>query len=106
MVVRIQGELRVNGVLNLTRDIDGRPMISPEPDIISFELDNSEYLLLLACDGVWDSLTEREVFSHVAEFVRANPPESENRLIFFLETLPPFRTCFLLARHSLKFHIY
>lgn len=52
-------------------------MISAEPDILSFELDDSEYLLMLACDGVWDALNEREVYSHVAQFVRLNPPESE-----------------------------
>uniref|UniRef100_A0A0R3RWY5 PPM-type phosphatase domain-containing protein n=1 Tax=Elaeophora elaphi TaxID=1147741 RepID=A0A0R3RWY5_9BILA len=80
MVVPIQGELRVNGILNLTRslgDIDGRPMISSEPDVLSFELDNSEYLLLLSCDGVWDSLSEQAVYSHVAQFVCKNSQESK-----------------------------
>lgn len=61
----------------LAGDIDGRPMISPEPDILSFELDNSEYLLLLSCDGVWDSLSEQAVFSHVEQFVCKNSQESK-----------------------------
>ncbi|EJD74122.1 phosphatase 1E [Loa loa] len=87
MVVPIQGELRVNGILNLTRslgDIDGRPMISPEPDILSFELDNSEYLLFLSCDGVWDSMSEQEVYSHVAQFVCKNSQESYGKLAEFI----------------------
>ncbi|KAM3724382.1 Protein phosphatase fem-2 [Dirofilaria immitis] len=87
MVVPIQGELRVNGILNLTRslgDIDGRPMISPEPDILSFDLDNSEYLLLLSCDGVWDSLSEQAVHSHVAQFVRTNSQENYGKLAEFI----------------------
>lgn len=50
-------------------------MISPEPDVISFELDGTEYLLMLATDGVWDSLSEAEVHSLVADFVRSNQPE-------------------------------
>lgn len=58
-------------------DIDGRPMISPEPDVLSFELDNSEYLLLLSCDGVWDSLSEQVVYSYVAQFVSKNSQESK-----------------------------
>ncbi|CAG9532687.1 unnamed protein product [Cercopithifilaria johnstoni] len=87
MVVPVQGELRVNGILNLTRslgDIDGRPMISPEPDILSFELDNSEYLLLLSCDGVWDSLNEQAVYSHVAQFVCKNSQENYSNLAEFV----------------------
>ncbi|VDK74114.1 unnamed protein product [Litomosoides sigmodontis] len=87
MVVPIQGELRVNGILNLTRslgDIDGRPMISPEPDVLSFELDNSEYLLLLSCDGVWDSLSEQAVYSHVAQFVCKNSQENYGKLAEFV----------------------
>ncbi|VDM10101.1 unnamed protein product [Wuchereria bancrofti] len=87
MVVPIQGELRVNGILNLTRslgDIDGRPMISPEPDVLSFELDNSEYLLLLSCDGVWDSLSEQAVYSHVAQFVCKNSQENYGKLAEFI----------------------
>uniref|UniRef100_A0A8R1Y4S1 PPM-type phosphatase domain-containing protein n=1 Tax=Onchocerca volvulus TaxID=6282 RepID=A0A8R1Y4S1_ONCVO len=87
MVVPIQGELRVNGILNLTRslgDIDGRPMISSEPDVLSFDLDNSEYLLLLSCDGVWDSLSEQAVYSHVAQFVRKNSQENYGKLAEFI----------------------
>lgn len=52
-------------------------MISPEPDVLSFELDDSEYLLLLSCDGVWDSLSEQAVYSHVAQFVCKNSQESK-----------------------------
>uniref|UniRef100_A0A915Q0U2 PPM-type phosphatase domain-containing protein n=1 Tax=Setaria digitata TaxID=48799 RepID=A0A915Q0U2_9BILA len=87
MVVPIQGELRVNGILNLTRslgDIDGRPMISSEPDVLSFELDNSDYLLLLSCDGVWDSLTEQAVYSHVVHFIRNNSPTNYAKLAEFV----------------------
>lgn len=89
MVVWIQGELRVNGILNLTRalgDIDGRPMISPEPDIMSFDLDGNEYILMLACDGVWDSLTESQIYNSVKHFVASKSPSEYEELAEYVCT--------------------
>ncbi|VDO62762.1 unnamed protein product [Haemonchus placei] len=71
----IQGELRVNGVLNLTRalgDIGGRPMISPKADITVMERDSSQYLLLLTCDGISELFNNSEVLDMVKSFVAKN----------------------------------
>ncbi|XGW18596.1 hypothetical protein V3C99_002868 [Haemonchus contortus] len=71
----IQGELRVNGVLNLTRalgDIGGRPMISPKADITVMERDSSQYLLLLTCDGISELFNDSEVLDMVKSFVAKN----------------------------------
>ncbi|VDP58069.1 unnamed protein product [Heligmosomoides polygyrus] len=68
----IQGELRVNGVLNLTRalgDIGGRPMISPKADITVIERDPSQYLLLLTCDGISELFKNSEVLDMIRTFV-------------------------------------
>ncbi|EYC01407.1 hypothetical protein Y032_0108g9 [Ancylostoma ceylanicum] len=68
----IQGELRVNGVLNLTRalgDIGGRPMISPKADTTLIERDTSQYLVLLACDGVSELFRDSEVLDMIKSFV-------------------------------------
>ncbi|KAK6023347.1 protein phosphatase 2C [Ostertagia ostertagi] len=68
----IQGELRVNGVLNLTRalgDIGGRPMISPKADTIVVERDVSQYLLLLTCDGISELFNDSEVLDMIKSFV-------------------------------------
>ncbi|KAK0417401.1 hypothetical protein QR680_012988 [Steinernema hermaphroditum] len=76
MVVMVQGELRVNGVLNLSRslgDIQGRPMISQEPGTCSFALSGDEYLLFLACDGVWEALTESQIYECVRKYVQTHP---------------------------------
>ncbi|CAJ0599749.1 unnamed protein product [Cylicocyclus nassatus] len=68
----IQGELRVNGVLNLTRalgDIGGRPMISPKADTTVIERDASQYLVLLACDGISELFNDSEVLEMIKSFV-------------------------------------
>ncbi|MFH4981066.1 hypothetical protein AB6A40_007775 [Gnathostoma spinigerum] len=86
-MIWIQGELRVNGVLNLTRslgDIDGKPMISSVPDIICQDLDGGEYLLMLACDGVWDAFSESEVYAHVEEFIENHKSDEYDRLASYI----------------------
>ncbi|KAI1721389.1 protein phosphatase 2C domain-containing protein [Ditylenchus destructor] len=72
MVVLIQGEPRVNGVLNISRslgDIQAKPMISSTPDTRTYTLTDTDYLLFLASDGVWDSLVEDEILLSLKEFV-------------------------------------
>lgn len=49
-------------------------MISHMPDTLSFDLDGSEYLLILACDGVWDVFDEEEVYNHIRNFVLTSKP--------------------------------
>ncbi|VDN02823.1 unnamed protein product [Thelazia callipaeda] len=87
IVLSVMGELRVNGVLNITRalgDIDGKPVISSEPDVMSFRLDNSEYLLLLSCDGVWETFNESDIYGHIVHFVRNNSVDNYEKLAEFI----------------------
>ena len=64
---------RVNGNLNLSRAIGdlkyksnrGLPaaqqIITAEPDVRSVELTAEDRFLLLACDGVWDVMSNQQV---------------------------------------------
>lgn len=58
-------------------------MISPEPDTVSFELDGSEYLLMLACDGVWDMFHDTEVYNHIKQFVSSSSPKGERSSLLY-----------------------
>ncbi|KAL7721327.1 Protein phosphatase 2C [Entamoeba marina] len=73
---------RVNGNLNLTRTIGDlmykqQPELRPEgqiiscyPDITKYELDGNEKLLVLACDGIWDVLTNEQIIEKINEYLR------------------------------------
>lgn len=75
----IGGITRVNGNLNLSRAIgDLRyktnsqlapkdQIITAEPDVRSVEIDHQDRFLLLACDGVWDVMTNQQVVDFVCE---------------------------------------
>lgn len=68
-------EGRVNGSLNLSRalgdmDYKQRQGMSPEeqmvtafPEVRSMDLKEGDDFLLLACDGIWDVMTNQEVTS-------------------------------------------
>ncbi|KAA3675841.1 protein phosphatase 1G [Paragonimus westermani] len=69
---------RVNGGLNLSRALGDHSykqvkslplsdqMITPVPDITQFDLiPGSDEFLVIACDGVWNSMTSQEVVSFV-----------------------------------------
>jgi len=71
---------RVNGGLNLSRAIGDHAyktnknlplqeqMISPVPDIRTLQIDpTKDSYIVLACDGIWNSLTSQEVVDFVSE---------------------------------------
>merc|ERR1711997_651641 len=71
---------RVNGGLNLSRAIGDHAyktnkalslqeqMISPVPDIRTLQIDTTkDSYIVLACDGIWNSLTSQEVVDFVSE---------------------------------------
>jgi len=87
LVVVIQGELRVNGVLNISRslgDIGAKPMISSVPDSSVYPITDGDFILFLASDGVWDQLSEVEIFDAVQEFIEAHPREDHEKLAEFI----------------------
>ncbi|KAG9157541.1 hypothetical protein Leryth_023965 [Lithospermum erythrorhizon] len=78
---------RVNGSLNLARAIGDsffkmnkslpaeKQIVTANPDIRSVELNNDDEFLILACDGIWDCMSNQEVVDFVKEQLN-----SENKL--------------------------
>ena len=72
---------RVNGNLNLTRSLGDlvykrQPLRGPEkqiiscyPEVIEQTLDGTEQLLALACDGIWDVLSNAQLVQKVQKYI-------------------------------------
>jgi len=57
------GTWRINGQLAVSRaigDKEYKPLVSSEPDVTTVEVDGSEDFIILACDGLWDTLSYEE----------------------------------------------
>merc|ERR1719319_870454 len=57
------GTWRINGQLAVSRaigDKEYKPLVSSEPDVTTVEVDGSEDFIILACDGLWDTLSQEE----------------------------------------------
>ncbi|CAL2035183.1 unnamed protein product [Caenorhabditis brenneri] len=83
----IGGELRVNGVLNLTRalgDVPGRPMISNKPDTVLKTIEPADYLVLLACDGISDVFNTSDLYNLVQAFVNEYDVEDYHELARYI----------------------
>ena len=39
--------------IQYTGDVENKPAVTSEPDIVSIELDRTEDYIVLACDGIW-----------------------------------------------------
>lgn len=53
------GGWRVNGSLAVSRSIgdrDQKPYITGEPDVEEYEMEGDEEFIILACDGLWDTV--------------------------------------------------
>lgn len=73
---------RVNGALNVSRTIgdldfkrnDDLPhthqMVVATPDITTFELQKGDEFLILACDGIWDVLSNQEAVDFVRKRIK------------------------------------
>ena len=53
-------------------DGEYKPFVSAEPDVTTVEIDGSEDFMILACDGLWDTLTPAEATQIVFDNVRQN----------------------------------
>ncbi|TRY71113.1 hypothetical protein TCAL_02396, partial [Tigriopus californicus] len=54
------GTWRVNGQLAVSRaigDAEYKPYVSSEPDVTTVEMNGSEDFIIIACDGLWDTVT-------------------------------------------------
>ena len=102
--VRNVTQYRVNGNLNLSRtigDLDYKrnsklPMseqiISSTPDITCFERTANDDFLLLACDGIWETMSSQDVVDFVSQRLQSSQSHAEAPLSQITEELLDF--CF------------
>ncbi|XP_045134818.1 proteoglycan 4-like isoform X4 [Portunus trituberculatus] len=79
-VLNIQGTWRVLGQLAVSRAIGDReykPFVSSECDIKSLEIEGDEDFLILACDGLWDTLSPDAAVNLVYAYLTRNDGETD-----------------------------
>ncbi|XP_049831416.1 LOW QUALITY PROTEIN: titin-like [Schistocerca gregaria] len=72
------GTWRVNGQLAVSRaigDSEYKPYVCAEPDVTELSLDGTEDFLVLACDGLWDFVTEQQVAAVVYVHLHEHPDD-------------------------------
>ncbi|XP_058455158.1 uncharacterized protein LOC131432714 isoform X2 [Malaya genurostris] len=76
VVVNWKGLCRVNGLLAISRaigDASHKPFIISDPDTSFINLDNKEDFLIIASDGLWESLSEDDIALFVYRYLVVNP---------------------------------
>ena len=58
-------------------DLDTKPYVSHIPDIFDYELNNIKYVVL-ACDGLWDVLSNQDVVNFINEELYLNNDKKQN----------------------------
>ncbi|CAL4063507.1 unnamed protein product [Meganyctiphanes norvegica] len=79
-VINIQGTWRVLGQLAVSRaigDSEYKPYVSSECDIKSLDIDGDEDMLILACDGLWDTLTPDQAVNIVYGYLTHNEGDTD-----------------------------
>jgi serine/threonine protein phosphatase PrpC len=72
-VLNRYGTWRVEGVLAVSRSLGDRrlkPFVTPEPRVVEGRLGKENDYVVLACDGVWDVLTDLNVMALVRQAKR------------------------------------
>lgn len=67
------GGWRVNGSLSVSRaigDYEQRPFITSEPDVEEYEMEGDEEFLILACDGLWDTVEPLRAVRKVQQCIK------------------------------------
>jgi protein phosphatase 1G len=82
-ITEAQGHFRINGNLNLSRSLGdlkykqnpqcspAQQMITANPDITTHQLDPADDFMIIACDGVWDVLSNEEAVRFVHDRLAA-----------------------------------
>jgi protein phosphatase 1G len=84
---------RVKGNLNLSRslgDLEYKQnkklpaedqMITANPDVVVEALTNDVNFIVLACDGVWDCMTNQEICDFISERLKKDPNQKLSKII-------------------------
>jgi serine/threonine protein phosphatase PrpC len=67
-VIKFDGEDYRIKDLSVSRafgDIDAEPYVTHLPDIYTYKLNNTDKFLILACDGLWDVLSNQDVVNFI-----------------------------------------
>ncbi|XP_023932955.1 protein phosphatase 1F isoform X1 [Lingula anatina] len=75
------GAWRVNGALSVSRaigDADHKPYVSGEPDVSTVQLDGTEDYIILACDGMWDTIPYNDLVNLIYEHFDTNKGTRDN----------------------------
>lgn len=59
--------------------------VSPEPDVKIHKIDSTEEFLVLACDGVWDVITNDELCAYVRKLMRNGEKNVKNIAVELLD---------------------
>lgn len=62
--------------LFLPGDAQYKPYVTANPEIVSVDLDGDEDFVVVACDGLWDFVSEDDVALAVYRQLAADPGES------------------------------
>ncbi|XP_002732102.1 protein phosphatase 1F-like [Saccoglossus kowalevskii] len=66
------GAWRVNGTLSVSRaigDADHKPYVCGDADTTSVQLQGDEECVILACDGLWDTMSPQKVCSTIQTYI-------------------------------------
>ncbi len=72
---RTTSRFLVQGALELTRsigDISYKQFISSEPDVLNYKFDSNDEYIILASDGFWNEVDEKELINLVRAFGQTN----------------------------------
>ncbi|WFD39454.1 protein-serine/threonine phosphatase [Malassezia japonica] len=73
---------RVNGVLAVTRslgDFSMKEFVVGSPFTTSIELEEGDTFLIVACDGLWDVISDQDAVDHIVDV--ADPQEASEKLL-------------------------
>lgn len=59
-------------------DAQYKPYVTARPEIATVDLDGDEDFVVIACDGLWDFVTEDDVALSVYRQLAADPGKSTN----------------------------
>lgn len=78
-------------------DVDHKPFISSEAECRKFALDPDDEYVIVACDGLWDTISNDKAVELVYEHVKSGKPHTSKSLTCVLKCWWHF-TCTLAVK--------